>query len=349
MTQYGALRSLIDDPLLRTTSTDLATAKSELIEAGQRSNSTIMAVLLAGMFFGIGAAVITTRNITTPLRNLVSVLNGVDREGHAPEIDIRSSDEFRQVGDSFNSMVRRLARAQEEQRVLHTQLAKAEADRLEGLRVFARSVQRAQEEERARIARELHDDICQRLTGMKYHVEALQEESRPSNLRAAKRLREIGQELDRSVNEVRRISSNLRPSVLDDFGLVTALQILCKDFQKERKITTAFQVDPAVSGQIDAESETAIFRITQQAFANIAQHSSAAHVSLSLEVRSGSLELNVVDDGRGFASSERITSGNGIGLASMRERAELLGGRFLITSDPVRGTTVSVSLPLRKG
>jgi signal transduction histidine kinase len=327
---------------------NLATAKHELVKAGEKANSTMMAVLLAGMIFGIGAAIVTTRKITFPLRRLVSVMNEVDREGHAREIELRSGDEFRQVGESFNSMVRRLVRANEEQKELQRQLTEAEQERLEGLRLFARSVQRAQEEERSRIARELHDDICQRLTGMKYHVEVLEEEIRPSSYRAAKRLGEIRQELDRSVTEVRRISSNLRPSVLDDFGLVTALRILSKEFQKSYSIRTTFRVDPAISGRLDAESESAVFRITQQALANVAQHSRATTVSLSLEIRNGLLDLRVVDDGKGFSAPGGDGTTNGIGLASMRERAELLGGSFSIDPDPERGTTVSVAIPMRK-
>ncbi len=479
MNQYGTLGSLIDDPLLRTTSTNLTTARNELTEAGERANSTIMGVLLAAMLFGIGAAVVTTRQISSPLRRLVSVMNDVDRTGNAREIELRSGDEFRQVGESFNSMVRKLVRANEElrseiverrkveedrkeselrfrtifedapigialadaqgtilqanatvkeilrcadsgdlagktletvmgsvaggqrthpnnphrfrfevtasrpdgtpssisvnvssvltdsgeplyrivmmedlttQRELQRQLAEAERERLQGLRLFARSVQRAQEEERSRIARELHDDICQRLTGMKYRVEVLEEGIRPAHGRAAKRLREIREELDRSVAEIRRISSNLRPSVLDDFGLVTALQILCKEFQKSSNIRTTFRFDPAIPGRVDAESETAIFRISQQALANIAQHSRAANVTLSLALRNQSLHLRVVDDGSGFSApgDNGKLLGNGLGLTSMRERAELLGGSFSIGSDPGHGTTVSVTIPVRK-
>ncbi len=479
MNQYGLLGSLIDDPLLRSTSTNLAAAKSELVEAGDRANSTIMGVLLAAMLFGIGAAVVTTRKITSPLRHLVNVMNDVDRTGNAREIELRSGDEFRQVGESFNSMVRRLVRANEElrseiqerrrveegrketelrfrtifedapigialadaqgtilqangtlkeilrctptddltgrtletvmgpvaggqringgnphrfrfeasasrfdgtpasisvnvssvltdtgellyrivmmedlttQRELQRQLGEAQRDRLQGLRLFAQSVQRAQEDERSRIARELHDDICQRLTGMKYRVEVLEEGIRTPNSRTAKRLREIREELDRSVTEVRRISSNLRPSVLDDFGLVTALRILCDQFQKSHNIRTTFRVDPAISGRIDAESETAIFRISQQALANIAQHSRAVNVSLSLGIRNQFLDLKVADDGRGFSipGGDGDLSRDGFGLTSMRERAELLGGSFAIGSDPEHGTTVSVTIPVRK-
>lgn len=479
MNQYGALSSLIDDPLLRTTSTNLATAKTELIEAGERANSRIMGVLLAAMLFGIGAAFVTTKKITSPLRNLVSVMNEVDRTGVAREIKLLSGDEFRQVSESFNSMVRRLVRANEElrseiaerrkveedrretelrfrtifedapigialadaegtilqangtlkeilrctgsdelagktldtvmgpvmggqrtnpanphrfrfevtaprcdgtpssisvnvssvltdtgelryrivmmedlttQRELQRQLAEAEQERLQGLRLFAQSVQRAQEEERSRIARELHDDICQRLTGMIYRVEVLEEGIRPANSRAAKRLGEIRDELDRSVSEVRRISSNLRPSVLDDFGLVTALRILCKEFQKSHNVHTTFRVDPAISGRIDAESETAIFRITQQALANIAQHSGASNVTVSLGIQHQLLDLKVVDDGTGFATegTTKTLLRNGLGLTSMRERTELLGGSFSVASDPGHGTTVSVAIPMRK-
>jgi PAS domain S-box-containing protein len=480
MGQYTTLGSRIDDTLLQHTSINLAGAKRDLVEAGGRANSTILAVLLAGMIFGIGAAVITARQITSPLRHLISVMNGVDNDGHGREIELRSSDEFRQVGDSFNTMMRRLIRANENlrdeiverrkveadlketelrfrtifedapigvaladaqgiilqanerlldilrctalddlrgktlesalgstpvvrgskpddplryrlemrgvradgtpswisvnvshvlsetggmqysiimmedltaQHELQQQLAEAERVRLQGIRLFAQSVQRAQEEERSRIARELHDDICQRLTGMKYRVEVLEAGAGKLHQRVARQLGTIRQELDRSLIEVRRISSNLRPSVLDDFGLVTALRILSREFRESRNILTTIRVDPAISGRIDAESETAIFRITQQALTNIAHHSKATSVSISLDIRGVNLLLRIVDNGKGFTLPEwgsSGASGNGFGLVSMRERAELLGGNFLIESNLEQGTTVTVTIPLRE-
>ena len=480
MGQYVALGSRIDDPLLQRTSIDLASAKRDLVEAGQRANSTIMAVLLVGMMFGIGAAVITTRKITSPLRQLITVMNAVDQDGPGREIELQSSDEFRQVGESFNTMMRRLIRANENlkneiaerrrveenlteselrfrtifedapigvaladahgiilqansrlleilrrkapedlcgktlesaigstavsqgsqpggplryrlemtglgadgtrswisvnvssvmsgageaqyniimmedltaQHELQQKVAEAEQERLQGMRLFAQSVQRAQEEERSRIARELHDDICQRITGMKYRVEVLEAGTSKTNQRVAKQLGAIRQELDRSLTEVRRISSNLRPSVLDDFGLVTALRILSREFRESHTILPTIRVDPAISGRIDAESETAIFRITQQALANIAHHSKATSVTISLDLREGKVVLCIVDDGRGFTNTGWGTggaSGNGFGLVSMRERAELLGGNFFIESDLDHGTKVTVTIPLRE-
>ena len=341
--EYEELGSLIDDPLLRSTTTNLAAAKEQLIAAGERANSTIVAVLLLGMVLGVGAAVVTTRNITSPLRHLVAVMNAVDHEGVVQKVELRSSDEFRQVSDSFNTMMRRLAAANE-------RLRDAERERLEGLRLFAHSVQRAQEEERSRIARELHDDICQRLAGMKYHVEVLEEGVRPTTRRVAKQLRGIREELDKSVAEVRRISSNLRPSVLDDFGLVTALGILCKDFQAAHAIDTTFRVDPAISGRIDPESETALYRIAQQALSNAARHAHATTIALTLASGEGNLILRVADNGRGLASTapESGRAQKGFGLVSMRERAELLGGRLLLESNPGRGTTVSVTIPRKE-
>ena len=270
-------------------------------------------------------------------------MNAVDHEGEVQKVELRSSDEFRQVSDSFNTMMRRVAAANE-------RLRDAERERLEGLRLFAHSVQRAQEEERSRIARELHDDICQRLAGLKYHVEVLEEGVRPTTRRVAKQLRGIREELDKSVAEVRRISSNLRPSVLDDFGLVTALGILCKDFQAAHAIDTTFRVDPAMSGRIDPESETAIYRIAQQALSNAARHAHATTIALTLGSGEGNLILRVVDNGRGLACAEAESgrTQKGFGLVSMRERAELLGGRLLLESSPGRGTTVSVTIPSKE-
>jgi two-component system sensor histidine kinase DegS len=179
-------------------------------------------------------------------------------------------------------------------------------------------------------------------------VEVLEEGIRPTQRRVAKQLGGIREELDRSVAEVRRISSNLRPSVLDDFGLVTALRILCKEFEGAHNIATTFRVNPAIPGRIDPEGQTAVYRITQQALANVARHSQAASVVLDLDIREGTLTLTIADNGTGFrlAGTDTAAPRKGFGLVSMRERAELLGGHLEVDSTPGRGTAISVSIPM---
>jgi|GEM_PF-2167922 len=331
---YRDLGSIINGGLQTETERGLAAAKADVIEAGEAANARILAVLLLSVAFGVVAGVVTTRSITRPLRHMVSVMDAVARGDRLRKVELKSRDEFRSLGDAFNHMT--------------AQLAEAERQRLDGLRIFATSVQRAQEEERARISRELHDDLCQRLSGMKFRVEALEDDVSPAGKQISGHLHEVTQELDRSIAEVRRISSNLRPSVLDDFGIVAALRMLCKDFEKRQGISPTLTVDPGVPAQIDGHIEVAMYRIAQEALANIARHARASAVSLRLESQVMRLQLVVQDDGKGFSPEdiERARgSGRGSGLISMRERSELLGGSFDVRTNAGAGTAISVSIP----
>jgi signal transduction histidine kinase len=210
-------------------------------------------------------------------------------------------------------------------------------------------VQHAQENERKRISRELHDDLCQRLSGMKFRVEALEGETGPEQKWMGKQLRDFRHELDRAISEVRRISSNLRPSVLDDFGLVTALRLLCKDFERLHGVKTTLRLGSDESLQLDPNTEIALYRITQEALANVAKHAGASQLTLHLIRRPALVELLIQDNGHGFPqeiAEGAKGGGHGLGLMNMRERAELLGGTFEVDSEAEKGTCVSVTLPM---
>jgi signal transduction histidine kinase len=347
---YRDLGRMLTDGLQVRTERNLAVAKAELLEAGETTNTRILLVLAVSLLFGIGAAVLTTQSITKPLRHLTSVMQAVAQGDWQQRVRPHGSDEFRFLGDTFNVMTDRLVHEITEQKKLHGRLEEAERERLDGLKMFAGSIQRAQEEERSRIARELHDDLCQRLTGMKFQVEVLEDEVRPLNRRLGQQLGDVRSNLDESIGEVRRISSNLRPSVLDDFGLVPALKLLCKDFERVHPIPAALEVgeDPAID--LDPEAETALYRIAQEAMANVAKHAEASSVVVRLERRETNVVLQVRDDGHGFHEDPSIRTpraGHGFGLLSMRERSELLGGRFAVESVPGEGTTVTVVVPVR--
>jgi PAS domain S-box-containing protein len=233
---------------------------------------------------------------------------------------------------------------------LQRQLQEAEHRRMAELRRFADSVQRAQEEERARISRELHDDICQRLTGMKFTAEVIADDLRPGSKKVIRSLREFAGELDTAISEVRRISSNLRPSVLDDFGLVTALKMLCKEFETLHPIRATCDFRGATPRHVDPDVEIAMYRIAQEALSNVAKHSGASTALLHLHHHGSTMQLTVEDNGGGFATAPTFHQrdpGHGLGLIGMRERTELLGGHFEVASTPDKGTTVSVTVPLR--
>lgn len=336
MGAYRGLTSTLNDRVQTRTERGLARAKEELLIAGETTNNTILGVLAVSLVFGILAGVWTTRSITRPLAHLTSVMWAVGRGDRTRRVQLKGGDELQLVGDTFNAMV--------------DQLKGAEEERSAGLRRFASSMQRAQEEERARLSRELHDDLCQRLTGMKFRVEVLEEESDPGDRKIGKQLRDVREELDRSIAEVRRISSNLRPSVLDDFGLVTALRLLVKDFEKRQRITVAIDCEEDVPVELHGDMETALYRIAQEALANIAKHAHATAVEVHLSHGPGSVHLRIHDNGQGVVrddSALKRAAGHGLGLLGMRERTELLGGVFEIETGEGKGTTIAVRIPVR--
>jgi len=331
---YRDLGAILNDRLELRTETNLAQAKEEVLQSESAANTRIFAAVIACVAVGLLGGALTTKSITRPIRELAAVMHRVAQGGHLRRVEIRSSDELRSLGEAFNIMT--------------VQLEQAERQRSAGLRAYATSVQRAQEEERERISRELHDDICQRLTGMKFRTEVLADEVEPSNKRMVRGLRGINQELDRAITEVQRISSNLRPSVLDDFGLVTALRMLCKEFEKLHAVSTTFIEVHA--GPVDTNIEIALYRIAQEALSNTARHAHAASATLTLERSDAAIRLSLADDGRGFGESDTAQArkeGHGMGLMSMRERSELLGGTFDVQSTPGGGTTITVTIPLQ--
>jgi PAS domain S-box-containing protein len=242
-----------------------------------------------------------------------------------------------------------IARDVAEQRALQEKLAEAEKRRLADLRRFAISVQRAQEDERQRISRELHDDICQRLSGMKLNMEVLEDDFKTKDKRTFRTLRGFKKQFEQTITEVRRLSSNLRPTVLDDFGLTIALNLLGREFEKAHKISARVELGDPTLKHLDPQIEIALYRIAQESLTNIAKHANASHVTLRLGIDGPSVVLTVRDDGKGFDPKELPHSkrpGHGLGLISMRERAELLGGTWEIHSAPNEGTTIQVTIPV---
>ncbi len=211
------------------------------------------------------------------------------------------------------------------------------------LRILSAKLLDAQETERQRIARELHDSVGQSLSALKISVEALSqaEGDTPQVNQATAMIQDI-------LEEVRRISMDLRPSILDDLGIVATIRWLCRQFQQlhpQQQIESNLKVDEE---QVPDRLKTVVYRILQEALNNAARHSGAKLVVVSLEKEANGLHLTVQDDGGGFSPPEiyqQEDSQRGLGLASMRERTQLSGGRFKLRSAPHEGTVVAVGWP----
>jgi PAS domain S-box-containing protein len=221
------------------------------------------------------------------------------------------------------------------------------------LRILSSQLLSAEEKERKRIARELHDGIGQALSAIKFGVEnslrALKNQSRVSDLQSLKAIIPLAQE---TIEDVRRIVEDLRPSILDDLGVLATIGWICRKFQT---IYTAIRIKKKISIQEDeipSPLKTIIYRVLQEALNNVAKHSKADLVHICLKKKDSKIYFAIEDNGCGFDIEKTISlkhSRRGLGLASMRERTELSGAAFIIRSVIGAGTKINISWPLRRG
>jgi two-component system sensor histidine kinase UhpB len=257
-----------------------------------------------------------------PLERLLAMMERVDlsRPGRRLEMDHHVaglSTDIVRLAATFNRMLERL----ENERRRSGEL-----------------VIRAQEEERKRIARDLHDEVNQSLTALLLRIEAAAQEA-PAHLR--EQLAEVKGLADQAMGELLDLARQLRPTALDDHGLVAALRTHVREFDRRGAARTSFWVDPRL-GELSPDAQVVVYRVAQEALVNAARHSGASRVEVSLEPCDGKVRLQVADNGSGFAFAEE---GKGLGLDGMRERALLVGGALEIDSRPGKGTTVRLEVP----
>jgi PAS domain S-box-containing protein len=204
-----------------------------------------------------------------------------------------------------------------------------------------------QEEERRRIARELHDETAQSLASLLLGLSALQEARTVKTARV--QARDLHQVATRALAEVRRLAWGLRPSVLDDLGLAAALERYAEEFGRTRDIAVRLEIGGLEGDRMPEAVETALYRIMQEALSNVARHAEARHVSVRLQRTGTTVTMAVEDDGHGFDPHHPPappTAARGLGIHTMRERAAVLRGALTIESAPGRGTHVAVEIPV---
>jgi signal transduction histidine kinase len=218
----------------------------------------------------------------------------------------------------------------------------------EQLRALSARVESVREDERTGIAREIHDELGQSLTALKMDLawigRRLSNESDVSPECLLEKLRAMSDMTDDVIRQVRRISAELRPGVLDDLGLLAAIEWQAQEFEK-RTSTTCIVHSNMDAAQLARDLSTAVFRIFQEALTNVARHAEANRVDVRLYHGDGYVRLEVTDDGKGI-SSESLRSPSSLGLLGIRERARRLGGTATIRGVDPRGTSVSLDLPV---
>jgi len=285
---------------------------------------------------GIIAAIFLTWLLTRPVRQLVEATEAVRSGDYSPRVRRWAGDELGELADAFNSMTADLARAD------------AERQEREQMRAFyLRKIIGAQEEERKRIARELHDETGQALASVMVGLRNVEEA--PSAEELHERLADLREVAAATLENVRRLALELRPSVLDDLGLAAAMRRYAADYMHRFNTQVDVQIVGLDRQRLAPELETAVYRIVQEALTNVAKYARATRISVLLERHDGQLTAIVEDNGCGFAAEQLLNTGaleNRLGLYGMRERAELIGGTLAIESQTGYGTTVFVRVPV---
>lgn len=213
------------------------------------------------------------------------------------------------------------------------------------LRQLATHLQNIRESERTHMAREIHDELGQQLTGLKMDISWINRKLNTADSELKQKMADTLKLIDGTVRTVRRIATQLRPSILDDLGIVAAMEWQSEEFQKRSEIETIFTSNVS---NIDISSElvTGFFRIFQESLTNVLRHSKATKVEAMLSIKDGLLILNITDNGVGFNAKE-IKNKKTLGLLGMKERTLIMGGSYEITSKPGKGTTVVIIVPIQ--
>ncbi|MBW7885366.1 MAG: HAMP domain-containing protein [Caldilineaceae bacterium] len=236
-----------------------------------------------------------------------------------------SDERFDRLAETFNQMLERLE---------HDTLA---------LQQLSRQILQAQEAERQRLARELHDEAAQALTSLLVHLRLLERAHSPEA--AQQHVQELRELTAGALENVRRVALDLRPTILDDLGLGPALEWCVDEINKAGTVHASITISGIVH-RLPRETELVLYRVGQEALANVSRHAHASQVHASLQVNDGNVILIVEDDGIGFDPDHmQPSAGHGLGLAGMRERVAMLGGHVEVASQPGAGTRIVARVP----
>jgi two-component system, NarL family, sensor histidine kinase UhpB len=278
------------------------------------------ALLAMAIMLALLANIMMLRRRFSPLEQLIDRLERVD-PAHGVSFDQPAAGEMEEV-DRLSATFQRL-------------LERIESER----RRSGRLVLRAQEEERKRVARALHDEVNQALTAILLRLQALMQDAPSPELE--RELSQLKRLVNQAMEELLQLARQLRPTALDDHGLRTALEGQVRRFGDQHDIEALLRTDGESDGLGD-DQQLVVYRVAQEALANVARHAQASRVEVDLKTSDGGIDLCVRDDGRGF---DATLPPSGLGLNGMAERARLVGGELSVYSSAGRGTTVTLHVP----
>ena len=322
----GVVRITVDKKILQTRLTGLL----------------FWSILIGGVFLlvGFGAIYLIVNGVTKPLKKLTEGVTLLGMGGKVEKISVETRDEIWRLAGAFNTMSESLK--QREKALLESE---------KRLRSLSSELLRAQEKERKRLSNEIHDELGQCLALLKHRVRAIEREVGEHQPSLRKECEETSRFVDETIESVRRLSRDLSPSILEDLGLSAALQWLLESFGERHSIQISFDVD-GIDGLFSQEAQANLYRISQEALTNIGRHAEASQIRFAVQKNENHVSFVVEDNGKGFDVTQvksRLSHEKGMGLATMTERAHMLGAIFHISSLLGEGTKINLKIPLEKG
>ena len=301
----------------------------QVVNPALESLQPVAIVLAIGLILVAGLVSVGVQRVTDPIQSLVMQTRQVAVGDYDAQVNLSRIREIRELGTAFNEMVQ--------------QIGKYRA----GVRQYVADITHSQEEERKRIARDLHDDTVQSLIAIKQQVALIENTLDDDPIEVRGRLTGVKTMVMGAIASVRQFSRDLRPLTLEDLGLVPAMQYLVNELAQSENIEATLDV----TGDIDnlsGDMEVAIYRILQEALNNVRKHARASEVKIWAQFSKSQVKLSIRDNGRGFEVPESMTdfaSNGSFGMMGLQERAQLFGGNLIVRSTPARGTTIRLTMP----
>lgn len=313
-----------------------------------RLQQETLVLVVAGFLVTLLVAWVTTRNVVRPTQQLTVAAERMALGDLGTPIRISAEDEVGKLAQSLDIMRLKLRKATEEISTINRDLESQVRERTARLGEVLRKVITAQEEERYRLARELHDETAQTLGALSIALDRVRDDLQDTSQQTKEQLMEAKDIATRLLEETRRLILDLRPLALDDLGLGPAIRWYAETRLEEKGVATTVEVEQPAT-RMPKHIEVSLFRLVQEAVNNIAKHANAQHASVRLAFPDSIISLVMTDDGKGFDVDRVLgvgSSARNVGLLGMQERIKLLNGRFHIRSQEGKGTEVAIEIPL---
>lgn len=315
----------------------------QALEDIDQTRISIALLTVAGAILALVSGRVLARQIISPLRALATQTEHLQAGDYQYRIGMQAAGEIGALAQAFNRLGEAIAERELDLRTTNMILK----DRSQELAALSRQIIAVEEEERRRISREIHDGFGQTLAALKMSLDVAQSISDPQ--RRDMLLRDARTIIEQAIDEAHTISQNLRPTVLDDLGLVAALDWYLRQFSRRFEIAVQHELNPDQPVYLTSEGEITAFRFVQEALSNVHKHAQATEVSVKLRQQANFLMVAVKDNGKGFNYKQKRTPSERVhlGLSGMRERLTMIGGELVVHSLPGIGTTLIALVPMQ--